>query len=52
MRYYRKKQALDLNGARDNCPVEKNSSVSFKFKRKINGQTGNDETKDVETIVP
>ena len=32
--------------------TEGNTTDSFKFKAKITGQTGNDETKDVEIIVP
>ena len=32
--------------------AEDNTTDSFKFKAKITGQTGNDETKDVEIMVP
>ena len=35
----------------DFCSNNSNS-ISFKFKEKITGQTGNDDTKKVETMVP
>ena len=42
--------------ARDNDEIiafdENNLTDSFKFKRKITGETGNDGTKDIEIIVP
>ena len=33
-------------------PANKNNSISFKFKLKITGQTGNDDTENVEIMVP
>ena len=29
-----------------------NNSISFKFKEKITGQTGHDDTKDIHKVVP
>ena len=33
-------------------PADDNNSISFKFKEKVTGQTGDNGTKDVETMVP
>ena len=43
--YYRDDPALTAAATIDGFP---GNSVSFKFKEKITGQTGNDGTKDVE----
>ena len=49
--YYRDEPALDANGTIADFPIDNNNSVSFKFKQKIKGQTGNDGTKDVEVMM-
>ena len=49
--YYRDEPALDPNGTIADFPIDNNNSVSFKFKQKIKGQTGNDGTKDVEVMM-
>ena len=43
----------DLNNAGDitNFPFINKNIISFKFKEKIAGQTGNDSTKDVEIMI-
>ena len=33
-------------------PANRNHSILFKFLQQITGQTGNDDTKDVEIMVP
>ena len=33
-------------------PTNKNNDTSFKFIQKVTGQTGNNDTKNVETMVP
>ena len=50
--YYRDEPTLENNGNTIDFPGHNNNSASFKFKRKITGQTVNDGTKDVEIIVP
>ena len=47
--YYRYEPALTDDGAIDDFP---GNSTSFRFKQKITGQTDNDNTKDVEIMVP
>ena len=50
--YYRDEPALNSNDNND-FPANNNSnSISFKFKEKLTGQTGNNGTKDVEKMVP
>ena len=41
----------DNNGNNIDIPTD-NNSASFKFKQQITGQTGNDDTKAVEIMVP
>ena len=43
--------SLDNNGNNIDIPTD-NNSASFKFKQQITGQTGNDDTKAVEIMVP
>ena len=50
--YYRDEPALDNNGNIIDFSDDNNNSASFKFKQKITGQTGNDDTKAVEIMVP
>ena len=51
--YYRDGLVLDNNNNNIiDFPANKNSSISFKFKQQITGQTGNGSTKDVEIMVP
>ena len=50
--YYRDEPALDGNDNIIDFPADNHNSISFKFKEKITGQTGNDGTKDVEIMVP
>ena len=50
--YYRDEPALNDDGNTIDFPNDSNNSVSFKFKQKITGQTVNNETKDVETMIP
>ena len=50
--YYRDEPALRNNGNIIDFCNDNNNSISFKFKQKIPGQTGNDGTKDVEIMVP
>ena len=45
--YYRDKPALNVTGSIIDFH-NNNNSTSIKIKQKITGQTGNDETKDVE----
>ena len=47
--YYRDEQALNNTGTLVDFP---GNSASFKFKQKITGSTGTDETKAVQIIVP
>ena len=49
-KYYGDERALNAGGIID-FP-DSNNSVSFKFKQKITGQSGNDGTKDTEKMVP
>ena len=49
-KYYGDERTVNAGGIID-FP-DSNNSVSFKFKQKITGQSGNDGTKDVEKIVP
>ena len=50
-KYYGDERALNAADDIIDFP-DSNNSVSFKFKQKITGQSGNDGTKDVEKIVP
>ena len=50
--YYRDEPALNDDGNTIDFPNDSNNSISFKFKQKITGQTVNNETKDVETMIP
>ena len=52
--YYRDERTGNANGNIIDFPDDNdnNNSASFKYEEKITGQTGNDETKDVEIIVP
>ena len=50
--YYRDESFLDNNGAIADFPADNNNGVSFKFKTKTAGRTGNDGTKNVKTIIP
>ena len=50
--YYRDEPALNDDGNTIDFPNDSNNSISFKFKQKIIGQTVNNETKDVETMIP
>ena len=50
-KYYGDERALNAADGIIDFP-DSNNSVSFKFKQKITGQSGNDGTKDVEKIVP
>ena len=49
--YYRVEPTLDHNNNIIDFPVDSNNSALFKFKEKITGPTGNNGTKDVETMV-
>ena len=49
---YRDEPALDNNGNIIDFPGDNNNSASFKFKRKITGQTGKGGTKGSEIIIP
>ena len=49
--YYRDEPFIDNNGNIINVPDDP-GSASFKYKQKITGETGNDRTKDVLTMVP
>ena len=51
-KYYRDEPALSNNGNIIDSTNDNNNSISFKFKRQIAGQTGNNGTKDVEIMVP
>ena len=51
-KYYRDEPALSNNGNIIDFTNDNNNSISFKFKRQIAGQTGNNGTKDVEIMVP
>ena len=48
---YRGEPALNNNNIID-FPPDNNNSISFKCLKKIAGQIGNDDTKDVEIMVP
>ena len=50
--YYRDEPALNDDGNTIDFPNDSNNSISFKFKQKITGQTVNNETKDVEIMIP
>ena len=50
--YYRNEPALNDDGNTIDFPNDSYNSISFKFKQKITGQTVNNETKDVETMIP
>ena len=50
--YYRDETASNVAGTVIQFPDANDNSASFKFKQKRTGQTGNDETKDVEIMVP
>ena len=49
--YYRDDPDLNNDGVITDFPND-TDSVSFKSKQKITGQTGNDETKYVQIVVP
>ena len=49
--YYRNEPALNDDGNTIDFPNDSYNSISFKFKQKITGQTVNNETKDVETMI-
>ena len=44
--YYRDQQALDNNVNIIDCAVNDNTSISFKYKKKAIGRTGNDGKKN------
>ena len=50
--YYRDKPFLNASGAIADFPADNNYSASFKFKTKISGSTGSDDTKNIKVIVP
>ena len=50
--YYRDEPALHNNDIIIDFPADNNNSISFKFKEKITGQAENNDTKDVEIMVP
>ena len=50
--YYGDKPNLDYNKYIIDFSVDKSNSISFRFKEKITGQTGNNGTKDVEIMFP
>ena len=50
--YYRNEPALNDDGNTIDFPNDSYNSISFKFKQKITGQTVNNETKGVETMIP
>ena len=53
-KYYRDEPALDNNNNIIDYPNSNNNNnnkISFKFKEKIAGQTGNDGTKNIEIMV-
>ena len=50
--YYEDGLALENNKNTTDFAANKNNSISFTFKQKITGQTGNNGTKNVEIIVP
>ena len=49
--YYRDEPTLDCSSKIIDFTVDCNNSISFKFKEKVAGQTGNSGTKNVETMV-
>ena len=49
--YYRDEPALNDNNVIIDFPVVDNNGNSFKFKKKITGQTNNNGIKDVEIMV-
>ena len=49
--YYRDEPALDNSSNIIDFPTNNNNSVSFNFKQKITGQTGNGGTKDLANIL-
>ena len=49
--YYKDERFIDNNGVIIDAPDDP-TSVSFKNKQKITGQTGNNGTKDIQMIVP
>ena len=48
---YSDEPALDANDNIIDFPADNNNSISFKFKQKIIGYTGNSGTKDVEIMI-
>ena len=50
--YHGDEPFLDDNGAIVDFPADNNNSASFKFKTKIAGRMGNNETKNVKVMVP
>ena len=50
--YCRDESALNHVGNIFDFPADNNNSISFKFKEKITGQAENNDTKDVEIMVP
>ena len=51
-KYYSDEPALDSNSNIIYFPANNNNNISFNFKEKITGQTGNGGPKDIETMVP
>ena len=51
-KYYSDEPALDSNSNIIYFPANNNNNISFNFKEKITGQTGNDGRKYIETMVP
>ena len=50
--FYRDKPALNNNAVITDFPADNNNSISFKFKQKITGETGDNWRKDVEIMIP
>ena len=50
--YYRDKPALKANDEIVDFHANKNNSASFKFKKQIKGETGDNDTKNVKITVP
>ena len=50
--YYRDESAIDSNNVIIDFPADDNNSISFKFKEKVTVQTGNNDEKNVEIMVP
>ena len=50
--YYRDESAIDSNNVIIDFPADDNNSILFKFKEKVTVQTGNNDEKNVEIMVP